>query len=75
MGKQQDWNKVSKLRKIVKDLETKENKDPRTGKIKGGIILTDQTVKPYKEELAKLEAKMKADREKCQPLNAWTTTL
>ena len=63
MGKQQDWDKVSKLRKVVKDMKTKEKKDPHTGKIRGGIILTDETVKPYKEKLAKLEAKIKADRE------------
>ena len=63
MGKQQDWDKVCKLRKVVKDMKTKEVKVSRTGKIKGGIILTDETVKPYKEKLAKLEAKIKADRE------------
>jgi hypothetical protein len=63
MGKQQDWEKVSKLRKVIKSGKTTEVKDSRTGKIKGGIILTDETVKPYKEKLAKLEAKIKADRE------------
>ena len=63
MGKQQDWDKACKLRKVVKDMKTKDVKVSRTGKIKGGIILTDETVKPYKEKLAKLEAKIKADRE------------
>ena len=56
MGKQQDWDKVCKLRKVVKDMKTKEKKDPHTGKIRFGIILTDETLKPYKEEFTKLEA-------------------
>jgi len=63
MGKQQDWDKVCKLRKVVKDMKTKEKKDPHTGKIRGGIILTDETLKPYKEELTKLEAKIAKDKE------------
>ena len=63
MGKQQEWKQITYLRKVIKCGKTTEVKDPRTGKIKGGIILTDETVKPYKEKLAKLEAKIKADRE------------
>ena len=33
-------------------------------KVKGGVILNDETVKPYMEELAKLEAKMAKDKQK-----------
>ena len=63
MGKQQDWKKVSTLRKIVKDMKTKAVKCSRTGNIKGGVILTDETVKPYMEELANLEAKLAKEKE------------
>ena len=63
MGKQQDWKKVTTLCKIVKDLKTKVRKDLRTGKIQGGVILTDETVKPYMEELAKLEAEIAKEKE------------
>ena len=64
MGKQQDWDKACKLRKIVKDMKTKSVKCSRTGNMKGGVILTDETAKPYKEELAKLEAKLAKEKEK-----------
>ena len=63
MGKQQNWEKVSKLRKIVKDMKTKAVKCSRTGNMKGGIILNDETVKPYMEELANLEAKLAKEKE------------
>ena len=63
MGKQQDWKKVSKLRKIVKDMKTTAVKCSRTGNIKGGVILNDETVKPYMEELANLEAKLAKEKE------------
>ena len=63
MGKQQDCKKVSKLRKIVKDMKTKAVKCSRTGNMKGGIILNDETVKPYMEELANLEAKLAKEKE------------
>lgn len=63
MGKQQDWKKVSKLRKIVKDMKTTAVKCSRTGNIKGGVILTDEAVKPYMEELANLEAKLAKEKE------------
>ena len=62
MGKQQDWDKISKLRKIVKDRKTTIIKNPN-GNIKGGVILTDETLKPYMEKLAALEAKTKTNRE------------
>ena len=63
MGKQQDWKKVTTIRKIVKDMKTKSVKCSRTGDMKGGVILTDETAKPYKEELAKLEAKLAKEKE------------
>ena len=63
MGKQQDWKKVSTLRKIVKDMKTKAVKCKRTGNMKGGVILTDEAVKPYMEELANLEAKLAKEKE------------
>ena len=63
MGKQQDWTKVTYLRKIIKDMKTKSVKCSRAGNSKGGVILTDETVKPYMEELAKLEAKIAKEKE------------
>ena len=62
MGKQQDWDKISKLRKIVKNRKTTIIKNPN-GNIKGGVILTDETLKPYMEKLAALEAKIAKDKE------------
>ena len=62
MGKQQDWKQISRLRKIVKDKKTTIIKNPN-GNIKGGVILTDETLKPYMEKLAALEAKTKTNRE------------
>ena len=62
MGKQQDWEKISKLRKVVKDRKTTIIKNPN-GNIKGGVILTDETLKPYMEKLAALEAKIAKDKE------------
>ena len=63
MGKQQDWKKVSTLRKIIKDMKTTAVKCSRTGNMKGGVILTDEAVKPYMEELANLEAKLAKEKE------------
>ena len=62
MGKQQDWKKVTTIRKIVRDMKTKSVKCSRTGDMKGGVILTDETAKPYIEELAKLEAKIATEK-------------
>ena len=64
MGKPQDWKKATALRKTVKDMKTKSVKCSRPSNIKGGLILTDETAKPYKEELSKLEAKLTKEKEK-----------
>lgn len=61
--------KVSALRKIVKDMQTKSVKCSRTGNSKGGVILTDETVKPYMEELSKLEAKMAKEKEQAAKIS------
>ena len=63
MMKAQQWDKLTYLRKTIKDRRTKIVKD-KSGGQKGGVILTDETVKPYMEELAKLEAKMAEDKDK-----------
>lgn len=62
MGEQQDWTKATYLRKIIKNMKTQVRKCSRTGNMKGGVILTDETVKPYMEELAKLEAKFAKEK-------------
>ena len=63
MMKAQQWDNLTYLRKTIKDRRTKIVKD-KSGGQKGGVILTDETVKPYMEELAKLEAKMAEDKDK-----------
>lgn len=62
MGKEVDWKRVSKLRKIIKDRRTKVQKS-RNGNVVGGKELNDETIKPYLEELAELEAKIAKDKE------------
>lgn len=62
MTKHQDYNKVSMLRNIIKNRQTRIVKD-KHGNKKGGIILTAETIKPYVEELEALEAKMAKDKE------------
>ena len=63
MVKEQDWKKISRLRKIVKDRKTPVKNDRLTGKPKGGVDLNDETVTPYAEKLAKLEAKIAKEKE------------
>ena len=72
MGKQQIWNKITSLRKIIKEKKTRIVKDNRTGKTKGGVILTDETLNPFKDELAALEAKMAKEKKKCASVSEWT---
>ena len=62
MAKNQEWRRISYLRGIIKDRKTPINKKP-SGNISGGVILTDEHLKPYMETLAALEAKMNANRE------------
>jgi hypothetical protein len=62
MTKQQEWRRISHLRGIIKDRQTRIIKDQHGNK-KGGIILTDETIKPYVRELEALEAKMAKDKE------------
>jgi len=63
MTRQQEWKRVTYLRGIIKDRQTKIVKD-KNGNKKGGLILTDETVQPYVRELEALEAKMAKDKEK-----------
>ena len=62
MGMRCEWEKVSKLRKIIKDMKTKAQKS-RNGNIVGGVILNEETAKPYAKQLAELEAKLAKDKE------------
>ena len=62
MTKKQDWNQIAYLRRIIKDRKTSIVKKPN-GSTAGGVVLTDDTIKPYIEKLAALEAKMAAGRE------------
>ena len=62
MTNKQDWRKISYLRVIIKDRKTPIIKK-RDGRTAGGVSLTDETVKPYKEQLASLEAKVKEAKE------------
>ena len=62
MGKEVDWKRVSKLRKIIKDRRTKVQKS-RNGNVVGGKELNDETIKPYLDELAELGAKIAKDKE------------
>ena len=61
MGKSEDWAKITKPRTTIKNKKTPAVQ--QGGKVKGGVILTDETVKPYMEELAKLEAKIAKEKE------------
>jgi len=63
MTKQQDWKRITHIRGIIKDRQTKITKD-KNGNKRGGILLNDETIKPYVEELKALEAKMAKDKEK-----------
>ena len=63
MTKKQEWKQITYLRRIIKDRKTPITKKAN-GSTVGGVILTDETIKPYMEKLAALEAKMNADREK-----------
>ena len=62
MGKQQEWKQITYLRKVIKCGKTPITKKPN-GTISGGVTLTDETIKPYVEKLAALEAKTKTSRE------------
>ena len=61
MGKQFEWEKLSKLRKVIKDRKTTIVKKSN-GTTSGGVILTDETIKPYLDQLADLEAKIAEDK-------------
>ena len=62
MTKAQDWKKITYLRKTIKDRKTAVMKD-RHGNPSGGVILTNETIKPYLAKLADLEAKLAKDKE------------
>ena len=53
--------RITYLRKTIKDRKTKITKD-RHGAPSGGVILNDETIKPYLEQLANLEAKLANDK-------------
>jgi hypothetical protein len=61
MTRSQDWKKITYLRKTIKERKTKVTKD-RNGNPGGGIILTDETIKPYLKQLDDLEGKMAETR-------------
>ena len=63
MTKRYDDDRLTSLRKTIKDRRTKIVKDKNGGQ-KGGVILTDKTIKPYVRELFALEAQMATDKEK-----------
>jgi hypothetical protein len=71
MGKQQEWKQITYLRKVIKCGKTPITKKPN-GTICGGVTLTDETIKPYVEKLAALEANMEANKK--QALTTQTTT-
>ena len=62
MTKSKDWCRITYLRKTINDRKTKVTKD-RKGNPGGGIILDDETIKPYLKELDDLEAKIAKDKE------------
>ena len=66
MGKQQDWRRISYLRKVTIDRKTPITKRAN-GAISGGVTLTDETIKPYVEKLAALEANMEANKKRTVP--------
>ena len=66
MGKQQDWRRISYLRKVTIDRKTPITKRAN-GAISGGVTLTDETIKPYVEKLAALEANMKENKKRTVP--------
>jgi len=66
MGKQQDWRRISYLRKVTIDRKTPITKRAN-GATSGGVTLTDETIKPYVEKLAALEANMKANKKRTVP--------
>ena len=66
MGKQQDWRRISYLRKVTIDRKTPITKRV-SGAISGGVTLTDETIKPYVEKLAALEANMEANKKRTVP--------
>ena len=61
MTKKQEWKQITNLRRTIKDRKTTILK--KNGSTVGGVVLTDETLKPYMEKLAALEAKMNADWE------------
>ncbi len=62
MTKQQDWKRKSDLKRIIKNRKTTITKD-RHGNPSGGVILDEETIKPYVKKLANLEAQMAANKE------------
>ena len=66
MGKQQEWKQITYLRKVIKCGKTPITKKPN-GTICGGVTLTDETIKPYVEKLATLEANMEANKKRTVP--------
>ena len=66
MGKQQEWKQITYLRKVIKCGKTPITKKPN-GTICGGVTLTDETIKPYVEKLAALEANMEANKKRTVP--------
>jgi hypothetical protein len=63
MTKQQEWKRITHLRGIIKDRQTKITKDTH-GNRRGGTILNDETIKPFVAELKALEEKLAKDKQK-----------
>jgi hypothetical protein len=63
MTKQQDWKRVTYLRGIIKNRRSQITKD-RHGNTKGGVVLNDETIKPFVAKLKALEEKLAKDKEK-----------
>ena len=54
--------RINYLRRTIRDRKTTIVKD-KNGVQKGGVTLTDETIKPYQKQLADLEAKIAKDKE------------
>ena len=61
MKKSKDWCRITYLRRTIRDRKTTIVKD-KNGKQRGGVTLTDETIKPYLKQLDDLEGKMAETR-------------
>ena len=57
--KEKIWKQITYLRSIVKTKKSPTFTDRKTGEKRGGIPLTEETIKPWEEKLAATEAKLK----------------